>query len=324
MTEGVPALVDHLFRHRAGQMVSSLARIFGVAHMDLAEDVVQEAMLQALRVWPFHGIPDDPGAWLFQVARNRALDVVRRDASLRSKQPEIERWLNRSDRDRPLVQRAAASDDSADGALGDDELALLFACCHPAIPVEAGMALALKTVAGFSTPEIARAFLLEEATVAQRLVRAKRRLREADVALEVPDDPDERASRRDAVLAVIYLMFNEGYSAGEGEALIRHDLCGEALRLALLIARDPATAAPAVHALIALFCFQMARLPERTGAGGDIVLLIDQDRSRWDRELIGAGFHHLERAGVGTTLTSYHLQAQIASLHAIATTYTDT
>ena len=323
VTEGVPALVDHLFRHRAGQMVSALARIFGPSHVELAEDVVQEAMLKALRVWPFHGIPDDPAAWLFQVARNRALDVVRRDGSLRSKQPEIERWLYRSDGDRAPA-RGADGDGANDRAIGDDELGLLFACCHPAVPAEAGMALALKTVAGFSMPEIARAFLLEEATVAQRRVRAKRRLREADVALEVPDDPDERASRRDAVLAVIYLMFNEGYSAGEGEAFIRHDLCGEALRLALLVARDPVTATPAVHALIALFCFQMARLPARTGAAGDIVLLVDQDRSRWDHALIGAGFHHLERAGTGTTLTSYHLQAQIASLHAIATSYADT
>jgi RNA polymerase sigma-70 factor (ECF subfamily) len=323
MTDGVPALVDHLFRHRAGQMVSSLVRIFGVAHVDLAEDVVQEAMLKALRTWPFHGIPTDPTAWLFQVARNRALDAVRRNASLQAKQPEIARWLYPSDDAGGEADRARADAELA-SELDDGELALLFACCHPAIPADAGIALALRTVAGFSTLEIARAFLVEEATVAQRIVRAKRRLREANVTLGVPHDPGELAARRDAVLAAIYLMFNEGYSAGEGEALVRHDLCGEALRLALLMVRDPATRAPVVHAVVALFCFQMARLPTRTTAGGDVVLLIDQDRARWDRDLIHAGFRHLERAGVGTTLTSYHLQAQIASAHAIATSYADT
>ena len=323
MTEGVPALVDHLFRHRAGQMISSLARIFGVAHMDLAEDVVQDAMLQALRVWPFHGIPDDPTAWLFRVARNRALDAVRRDASLHAKQPAIAAWLRLETTPATL---ADASGPSAvpETDVGDGELGLLFACCHPAIPADAGIALALRTVAGFSTPEIARAFLVEESAVAQRLVRAKRRLREANVSLDVPADPDDLTARRDAVLGAIYLMFNEGYAAGEGDALIRRDLCGEALRLTLLMRGNPATHAPAVDALIALFCFQMARLPTRTTDGGDVVLLIDQDRSRWDRDLIGAGFRHLDRAATGPTLTSYHLQAQIASCHAIASSYGDT
>src|SRR5688500_4476833 len=211
MTERVPALVDHLFRHRAGQMISSLARIFGPSHVDLAEDVVQDAMLRALRVWPFQGIPDDPTAWLFRVALNRALDVVRRDASLRTKLPEIERWMYRSTpgHDPDALPLGTA----LDSGHGDAELGLLFACCHPAIPPEAGIALALRTVAGFSTLEIARAFLLEEATVAQRLVRAKRRLRDDGISLAIPDDPCDLAARRQAVLAAIYLMFNEGYSA---------------------------------------------------------------------------------------------------------------
>ena len=307
-------------------MISSLARIFGVAHVELAEDVVQDAMLQALRVWPFHGIPDDPTAWLFRVARNRALDAVRRDASLHAKEPAIARWLQ--DSTSLGAQTSASTCDVATTTamtdVTDGELGLLFACCHPAIPIDAGIALALRTVAGFSTTEIARAFLVEEATVAQRLVRAKRRLRDANVSLDVPDDSGELAARRDTVLAAIYLMFNEGYSAGEGDALVRHDLCGEALRLALLTLANPATKAPAVDALVALFCFQMARLPTRTTEGGDVVLLIDQDRSRWDRRFISTGFRHLDRAGTGATLTSYHLQAQIASCHAIATSYADT
>ena len=180
-------------------MVSALARIFGASHVEVAEDVVQEAMLTALRVWPFHGIPDDPAAWLFQVARHRALDVVRRDASLRAKQPEIERWLYRSSGER-AASRHTTSAPAIDGTAGDDELGLLFACCHPAIPLDAGVALALKTVAGFSTPEIARAFLIEEPTVAQRLVRAKRRLREANVSYDHPfNAPFEHALNIDFV-----------------------------------------------------------------------------------------------------------------------------
>jgi RNA polymerase sigma-70 factor (ECF subfamily) len=321
VSDEVPGLVDHLFRRRAGQMVSSLARIFGPAYIDLAEDVVQDALLQALRLWSFRGVPDDPAGWLFRVARNRALDVVRRDAALRHREPDVQRWLYGTAADAGV---GIDADHRFDTEIEDSELALLFACCHPALTREQGIALALRTVAGFSTTEVARAFLLDEATVAQRIVRAKRRLREGDVPLAVPERADELNVRRDAVLSAIYLMFNEGYSAGEGDALVRLDLCGEGLRLARLVARHPGTTGPAVHALVALLCFQMARLPARADGRGDIILLGDQDRSRWDGALIDEGFRALDRAGAGDVLTTYHLQARIASYHAIAPTYADT
>lgn len=310
----VGGLVEHLFRQHAGQLTAALARRLGPAHLDAAEDIVHDALVQALRTWPFRGVPDDPRAWLVRVAHNRALDAARRDAVLRRKLPALELW----------VRDAAVPGAGADGPLGDDELALVFACCHPAVPREAGVALALKTVAGFGVGEIARAFVAEEAAIAQRLVRARRRLRAGDVAIAVPEHPAELAARLPAVLDTLYLLFNEGYGAHGGDALVRRDLCAEAVRLALLVAGHPATAGPAAHALVALMLFHAARLDTRTGETGDVVLLGDQDRSRWDRGLIGRAFHHLALAGTGDVLTRHHLEARIASYHAIAPSLRDT
>ncbi|MDF1505564.1 sigma-70 family RNA polymerase sigma factor [Roseisolibacter sp. H3M3-2] len=304
------ALVEHLFRQESGRLVAALARRLGGAHVGLAEDIVQDALLQALRTWPFRGVPDDPAAWLFRVAHRRALDVARRDATLRRKLALLDAWTDAPRHD----PAAAASRDE----VADDELALVFACCHPAVPAEAGVALALKTVGGFGVGEIARMFLVPEATVAQRLVRAKRRLREARVPVAVPAGAAELAARRPAVLATCYLLFTEGYAAGEGPALVRPDLCAEAVRLAGLVAAHPATRSPESHALAALLCLQAARLPARADAAGEVVLLADQDRSRWDRALLARGFGHLERAIGGDALTRYHLEARIAALHATA------
>jgi RNA polymerase sigma-70 factor (ECF subfamily) len=305
---GVTPLVEHLFRERAGQLVAALARRLGPAHVGLAEDIVQDALLQALRTWPFRGVPDDPAAWLFRVAHHRALDVVRRDATLRRKTALLDAWS----------EGATPPDATSAGELPDDELALVFACCHPAVPSDAGVALALKTVGGFGVGEIARMFLATEPTIAQRLVRAKRRLREARVRIAVPTGARELATRRPAVLETLYLLFTEGYAAGDGAALVRPELCAEARRLAELVARHPATRCPEAHALAALLCLQSARLAARTDAAGDVVLLADQDRTRWDRALIARGFHHLARAAGGDTLTRYHLEAQIAACHAAA------
>jgi RNA polymerase sigma-70 factor (ECF subfamily) len=314
----VQELVDHLFRHRAGAMVSTLTRILGPSNLDLAEDVVQEALLKALRQWPFSGVPENPGAWLVQVAKNQALDVLRRGSSFRDKEPEIEKWFN---------QVQGKEEESVPGfqnELEDDQLKMIFACCHPVILPEGRLALTLKTVGGFGVSEIARAFLSEKATVAQRIVRAKRKLREEDVPFGVPA-PEDIPERLDSVLKVLYLMFNEGYSAHQGENLIRYDLVGEAMRLCSLVASRPATKLPKVRALLALMLLQAARLPGRVDPrDGSLCLLPDQDRGRWDRALIERGLYELSHAAEGSELTEYHLQAGIAACHSVAPTYEST
>jgi RNA polymerase sigma-70 factor (ECF subfamily) len=219
----VQELVEHLFRHQAGQMLAMLTHIFGLENLDLAEEVVQEALLGALQQWRFHGIPDNPRAWLVRAARNKALDVLRRQAVLRSKEHELEQRL------RERQERQAAADPPEACDLHDEQLAMIFLCCNPALPSEARVALTLKAVSGFSVAEIARAFLCEEPTIAQRLVRAKRRIREAEITLGLPSPP-EIASRLDSVLQVLYLLFNEGYAAHAGENLVREDLCPRYMR----------------------------------------------------------------------------------------------
>jgi RNA polymerase sigma-70 factor (ECF subfamily) len=302
-------LVDHLFRSRAGQMVAWLTRVFGPAHLDLAEEVVQDALLKALSQWPFNGVPDNPGGWLFRVARNGALDVLRRNAAFRDREAAIALELT----------RLPETSDPLHSSIEDDELRMVFMCCHPDLPADARVALSLKTVGGFSVEEIGRAFLTTPPTIAQRLVRAKRLIREQRIGLDLPHESD-LATRLDSVLEVIYLLFNEGYNAHAGDELIRQDLCGEAIRLGRLVAGHPAVAAPAAHALVALMAFQAARLGARLDDGGEMVLLEDQDRSLWDRRLIALGFTHLEQSAAGPRITAYHLQAAIAAIHATATT----
>jgi RNA polymerase sigma-70 factor (ECF subfamily) len=303
-SDAARVLVDHLFRNRAGQMVAYLTRIFGPAHLELAEEVVQEALLKALQQWPFSGIPDNPGGWLFRVARNGALDALRRHASFRDKAALLAHELS-----------SAGHDPAGEPAPGDDELRMMFMCCHPSLPRDARVALSLKTVGGFSVPEIARAFLAAEPAIAQRLVRAKRLIREMNLDLELPD-ADAFTERLESVLEVIYLLFNEGYGARSGEDLVRLDLCGEALRLGRLVADSPATEAPAAHALVALMAFQAARLPARVDPRGELVLLEDQDRSLWDERLIALGFRHFGLSASGPVKSAYHVQAAIAAVHA--------
>ncbi|MBL8233507.1 MAG: sigma-70 family RNA polymerase sigma factor [Bryobacterales bacterium] len=296
----VPELVDHLFRRQSGRMVSTLTAILGSKHIQLAEDVVQEALVRALQLWPFQGVPDNPRAWLIQVARNQALDRLRRDQNLASKAPEIERRM--TPRDSPDT---------------DDQLAMMFLCCHPRLPDYARVCLTLKTVSGFSVAEIARALLAREDAVAQRIVRAKRQIREEGIAIRMPP-PTELPERLESVLQVLYLVFNEGYSATQGPHLIRRELCDEAIYLGGLLASDPVTAAPQVHALLALMLFQAARFEARMDESGELLLLPDQDRSRWDRRMIAAAFRQLDRSAAGEEVTEYHLQAAIAAEHASA------
>ncbi|MEM7051441.1 MAG: sigma-70 family RNA polymerase sigma factor [Acidobacteriota bacterium] len=309
--------IDHLFRHQAGEMVAVLTRIFGLRHLDLVEDMVQEALLQALRLWPFRGMPDNPSAWIIQVAKNRALEVLRRRGRWREEGPRIEALLTRLPDDGESPPPAFARE------VRDDQLRMILACCHPLLKRDDQVALTLKTVGGFSVGEIARALLTRRATIAQRLVRAKRRLRDAGVELAMPESADLIA-RLEVVHEIVYLMFNEGWDAAEGESLVRRDLLAEGLRLSALLAAHPLTSLPSTYALAALLRFQAARLSTRVDGAGDLLLMADQNRSCWDRSLIAEALDYLLRAARGSELTPYHYQAEIAACHATAETYDST
>jgi len=301
------ALVEHLFRRQAGRIVAHLTRLLGPARIDLAEESVQEAMLRALQSWPDHGVPSNPEAWLFRVAHNAAIDAVRRTQMAGEKTGALVAEIERA-------ASAPAQDPDVEEQLRDDELRMIFMCCHPEIPRDASVALGLKCVGGFSVREIARAFLADDAAIAQRLVRAKRLIRERGLTLEMPRGA-ELDPRLDAVLEVIYLVFNEGYAAHEGGELIRNDLCMEALRLGRFIAAS-SLSAPRVHALVALMSLQAARSAARVTETGELILLDEQDRSRWDPELLGLGFYHFDLSIAGGQVSEYHAQAAIAATHA--------
>jgi RNA polymerase sigma-70 factor, ECF subfamily len=301
-------MVDHLFRSHAGRMVAYLTGYLGPEHLGLAEDVVQEALLKALQNWSYSGVPQNPAGWLFRVARNAALDAVRHRTLAGEKSAELAA---------EHFSHANPPDDTAlEEQLRDDELRMVLMCCHPTLPRDARVALSLKTVGGFSVSEIARAFLADQATIAQRLVRAKRQIREARIQFELPAGADLTA-RMESALEVIYLMFNEGYAAQSGEDLVRHDLCGEALRLGQLLATS-SVSTPQAHALVALMAFHAARLSARVDMAGELVLLADQDRCQWDKNLIALGFQHFSQCAEGTEISSYHVQAAIAATHARA------
>ena len=265
-------------------------------------------MLRALSSWPYEGVPQNPEGWLFRVAHNAAIDAIRRQRMTETKARQLTTELLRSVSQLP-------GDPSVEKNLRDDELSLIFMCCHPAIPPDSRVALSLKTACGFSVREIARAFLADDAAIAQRLVRAKKQIREQGLSIEMPRGKDAE-ERIDSALAVIYCMFNEGYSAHEGGDLIRFDLCQEALRLGLLISSST-LARPKVHALVALMALQTARMAARVDDAGDLVLLEDQDPSQWDHELIGLGFHHFDQSIGGGEVSRYHVESAIAATHAI-------
>lgn len=314
----VSRLTDHLFRHEAGKLVSILTGFLGIERLQMAEDVVQEAMVRALQTWPYYGIPDKPAAWLTQTAKNLALDMIRREKLFHDKQPQIiafiEQWSSEAEpEDAPAF----------DAEIKDDLLRLMFACGHPAIPSEAQTALALKTLCGFSPAEIAQAFLTTEAAIAKRLTRAKQRIRESRVPFEVPSG-EELPARLDGVLHTLYLLFNEGYKASSGDRLVREDICAEAIRLVELLSRHPSGNQPKTHALLALMLMNAARLPTRVDEEGNLLLLQDQDRAQWDRGMIAQGLFHFAQSAAGNHVTPYHLQAAIAACHCAAPDYAST
>jgi RNA polymerase sigma factor (sigma-70 family) len=309
----VNRLVDHLFRREAGKMVAMLARALGFDHLQLAEDAMQEALLQAVRSWGLGGLPRDPSAWLMRVAKNRALDVVRREANFRSKEKELIAFFE---------QRPESPLDAFrfEEEIRDDQLRLIFACCHPDLPRDAQVALTLKSLCGFGEKEIAAAFLSSQGAIAKRLVRARRKIRETPITLDIPAG-EELAARLDAVLQTLYLLFNEGYKASHGDELVRKDLCEEAIRLGEILLQHPAGDRPKTHALVALMLLNAARLAARADAEGNMLLLAEQDRSLWDRAVIARGLEHFRRSAAGNELSEFHLQAGIAYCHCAAPTH---
>jgi RNA polymerase sigma-70 factor (ECF subfamily) len=314
----ISRLADHLFRREAGKLVSVLTGIFGIDRLQLAEDVVQEALVRALRTWPYAGIPENPAAWLTQTAKNLALDVIRREKSFHEKEAEILTFMEQWSSDRPPADSATFESEIKDG-----RLRLMFACCHPLLAREAQTALALKTLCGLSPAEIASAFLTSEAAISKRLTRARQKIRELHIPFELPSG-NELPARLESVLQTIYLLFNEGYKASSGDSLVRQELCQEAIRLASLLTEHRLISQPRIHALLALMLLNAARLPARSDADGKIVRLEEQDRARWDQQMIVQGMFHLGESASGDEVSEYHLQAAIAAVHCTAPNYEST
>jgi len=314
--DGVSQLVEHLFRREGAKMVAILTRIFGIEHLNLAEDVVQEALARALQTWPFYGVPKNPSAWIMRASRNLALDVVRRRKVFQDKQAEI---IHLMDRDGAAPDEAIFSEDE----INDDHLRLMFVCCHPAIPAEAQVALALKTLCGFSVGEIGHAFLTTDSAIAKRLTRAKQKIHQARIPFEIPAG-GELEQRLDNVLQSLYLLSNEGYKASSGENLVREELCEEAIRLAELLVAHPAGNQPKTHALLALMLLNAARNPTRLDSEGNLLRLQEQDRTRWNKSMIARGMFHFAQSATGNALSEYHLQAGIAACHCAAKDYEST
>ncbi len=306
--------IDAVWRIESAKIIAALTRM--VRDVGAAEELAQDALVAALERWPQTGVPDRPGAWLMATAKNRAIDLIRRNKRREQKHEELGRDLE-AQRGAAVRDDDRALDDALDDELGDDLFRLMFMCCHPVLSGEARVALTLRLLGGLTTDEIARAFLVPEPTVAQRIVRAKRTLNEARVPFEVPQGP-ELAARLSSVLEVLYLVFNEGYAATAGDDWMRPALCEEALRLGRILA-ELAPREPEAHGLVALMEIQASRSAARTGPSGEPVLLLDQDRARWDHLLIRRGLAALERAEtLGGALGPYALQAAIAACHARA------
>jgi RNA polymerase sigma-70 factor (ECF subfamily) len=313
MQKSTDQIVDHLFRHESGKMIAVLSKLMGLQNLEVAQDIVQDTLLQALGTWSHKGLPANPAAWLYRVAKNKAIDHLRREKRFRGVRAQ-HAWLLEADY--PLN---AIHPFFEEGAIEDSQLRMIFACCHPYIPVDSQIALALKTLCGLSILEIAHAFLKDEETIAKRIYRAKEKIRAEKIEMELPS-PSQLPNRLDAVLHCLYLLFNEGYNSSHPQQLIREELCEEAMRMAYMLTQTSLTNVPRTNALLALFCFQASRLQARLDGGGNIILLKHQDRSKWYKPLIEKGFAFLEEATKQET-SVYHLEAAIAYMHAISPSF---
>jgi RNA polymerase sigma-70 factor (ECF subfamily) len=307
-----------LFRHESGKLVSVLTKIFGPHNLELAEDVVQDTLLKALAQWKIQGLPDNPSAWLFTVARNKALDIIRREKRQQQFSADISYLLQSEYTLVPVLNEMVSNKE-----IEDDLLRMMFTCCHPSLPAESQAAMILKTLCGFSVAEIAKAFVTNKATIEKRLYRARQQFREEKIGFDIPG-ARELKGRLNNVLLSVYLLFNEGYSSTQHEELVREDLLSEAMRLGELLARHHITQCPEVWALLALMCFTNARNASRLDQEGNILLLKDQDRNQWNTALIQRAIFYLNQSAEGEALSTYHLEAAIAFEHCSAASYPET
>jgi RNA polymerase sigma-70 factor (ECF subfamily) len=321
MTEhsNIPQLVDHLFRHESGRLVAVLTRIFGIENLDMAEDVVQDSLVEAMTHWEYKGIPDNPSAWLFRVAKNKALNIINREGHQRKYISSVAHLLRSELTAEPALNHLFSKEE-----IQDDQLRMIFTCCHPSISPDSQIALALKTLCGFSIPEIARAFLTTEDNINKRLKRARQTIRETDIPFEIPQGK-ELDQRLDAVLETIYLLFNEGYSASKGNDIIRYELCEEAIRLAQIVTADKTILQKGnAEALLALMFLNASRFKARQDSEGHLLTLEEQDRSLWDGQLTTIGLSHLQEALQSDSISPYHILAAISAGHSLAPDYNAT
>ena len=310
----VNQLVDHLFRREAGKMVAVLSKLFGFQNLHLAEDIVQDTMLTALSAWSMGTVPENPSAWLYKVARNKAVDSLRRKQNFQQFSATLQEDSTTK------TDEVSIEDMFLDEAIKDDQLRMIFACCHPALNPSAQISLILKTLCGLSVQEIASAFLTTEGVIEKRLYRTREKIRNENILLDLPNGvPLEERIR--AVLQTIYLLFNEGYYSSHPDRLIRKDLCEEAMLLCQLLYQTPLIKEPSVGALLSLMCFQSSRFEARLDRLGEIVLLAEQDRTLWDKRLIDLGVWYLEQSAYGNLLSKYHLEAAIAYYHSTAKSF---
>lgn len=319
-TARINQLTENLFRHESGKMLAVLTKVFGIENLELSEDVVQETFISAVQTWPLKGLPDNPSAWLMRVAKNKAIDTLRKN--------KFSSQIDFSDPDRKLlrseytlatqIEKIWNKDD-----IQDDLLRMMFACCHPGISEENQITLILKTLCGFSTGEIAKAFLAPDYTISKRIYRTREFFRNNKIKPEFPDIsllPD----RTEAVLKTIYLIFNEGYKSSHSDELIRKDLLAQAMYLCKLLCNNPQTRLPEVNAAMALMCFHASRINSRISPEGEIILLAEQDRTKWMQSLIDEGNEYMNKAATGNRMSTYHVEAAIAYEHCIATTFEKT
>jgi len=313
--QNVNQLVGHLFRHESGRMAAVLTRIVGLQNLDLAQDLVQDTLLKAINTWKIKGIPENPSAWLYTVAKRKALDAIRQKKIHAEIESDLAKAFQSEWTMAPAVQHLFF-----DHEIEDSQLRMMFACCHPSIPYESQIALTLKTLCGLSISEIAHSFLTNDETIAKRLYRAREKIREEKIEMEIPS-AKTLVSRLDTVLHSLYLLFTEGYNSSHPDQLIRHDLCEEAMRLCLLLTKKSLTNHPNTRALMALMCFQASRADARLDQTGSIILLKHQDRKLWNRPLIEKGNEYLNASASGDAFSEYHLEAAIAACHAQAESF---